>query len=64
MLEAEKIGFIVIMTIHDEVVAESKLDSKLTYKDLEHAMTITPEWAEGMGFVLAAEGYDAAYYRK
>ncbi len=64
MLEAEKIGFIVIMTIHDEVVAESKLDSKLTYKDLEHAMTITPEWAEGMGFVLAAEGYDAAFYRK
>ena len=64
MLEAEKIGFIVIMTIHDEVVAESKLDSKLTYKDLEHAMTITPEWAEGMGFVLAAEGYDCAYYRK
>ena len=64
MLEAEKIGFIVTMTIHDEVVAESKLDSELTYKDLEHAMTITPEWAEGMGFVLAAEGYDAAYYRK
>ncbi len=64
MLEAEKIGFIVIMTIHDEVVAESKLASGLTYKDLEHAMTITPDWAEGMGFVLAAEGYDCSYYRK
>jgi DNA polymerase bacteriophage-type len=63
-LEAEKLGFIMIMTIHDEWVAESPIASSLTYKDLEHAMTITPEWAEGMGFVLAAEGYDAEYYRK
>jgi len=64
MLEAEKIGFLIIMTIHDEVVGESAKESKLTYKDLEHAMTRTPAWAEGMGFVLAAEGYDADYYRK
>jgi DNA polymerase len=64
MLEAEKVGFIIVMTIHDEVVGESPIDSALTYKDLEHAMTRTPEWAEGMGFILAAEGYDAKYYRK
>lgn len=64
MLEAEKIGFIIVMTIHDEVVGESSKESKLTYKDLEHAMTRTPDWAEGMGFVLAAEGYDCDYYRK
>ena len=63
-LEAEKMGFTVILTIHDEWVCESPLTSSLTYKDLEHAMTRTPEWAEGMGFVLAAEGYDCAYYRK
>ncbi len=31
MLEAEKIGFLIVMTIHDEVVAESPKDSKLTY---------------------------------
>lgn len=64
MLEAEKIGFLIVMTIHDEVVGESPKDGKLTYKDLEHAMTITPDWAEGMGFILAAEGYDAEFYRK
>ena len=64
MLEAEKIGFVIIMTIHDEVVGESPIESKLTYKDMEHAMTRTPDWAEGMGFVLAAEGYDCGYYRK
>ena len=64
MLEAEKIGFIIIMTIHDEVVGESPKTSHLTYKDLEYAMTREPWWAEGMGFILAAEGYDATYYRK
>jgi DNA polymerase len=64
MLEAEKVGFLIVMTIHDEVVGESPIDGPLTYKDLEHAMTITPDWAEGMGFILAAEGYDAQYYRK
>src|SRR5262249_32881911 len=37
MIEAEKIGFTIIMTIHDEVVGESPKESKLTYKDLEHA---------------------------
>ena len=63
-LEAEKMGFLAVMTIHDEWVMESPINSPLTYKDLEHAMTIVPDWAEGMGFVLAAEGYDCAYYRK
>lgn len=64
MFEAEKDGFRIVMTIHDEVVGESPLESPLTFKDMEHAMTRTPGWAEGMGFVLAAEGYDCAYYRK
>ena len=63
-LEAEKMGFLAVMTIHDEWVMESPINSPLTYKDLEHAMTIVPDWAEGLGFVLAAEGYDCAYYRK
>lgn len=64
MLEAEKVGFVIVMTIHDEVVGESPKTSSLTFKDLEHAMTRTPTWAEGMGFILAAEGYDCDYYRK
>jgi DNA polymerase len=64
MLEAEKMGFKVIMTIHDEIVAEVKLDSHLTDKDLYVAMSTNPEWAFGMGFVLAAEGYEGPYYKK
>lgn len=64
MLEAEKVGFTIIMTIHDEIVAEVLLDSPLTDKDLYVAMSTVPEWACDMGFVLAAEGYEGQYYKK
>jgi len=64
MFEAEKVGFVLIMTVHDELVAEATLESGLGKGDLEKAMTVTPEWAEGMGFVLAAEADENAYYRK
>jgi hypothetical protein len=52
------------MTVHDELVCEVTLESGLSKNDLEKAMTITPDWAEGMGFVLAAEADENQYYRK
>jgi DNA polymerase bacteriophage-type len=64
MYEAEKLGFIIVMTIHDELVCEVSIASGLNKKDLEGAMVKTPEWGEGMGFVLAAEGDENGYYRK
>jgi len=64
MLEAEKAGFKIIMTIHDEIVAEVPLDSPLGEAELLQCMSKTPEWAEGMGFILAAEGYENSYYKK
>ena len=64
MLEAEKRGFTIIMTIHDEIVAEVPIDSPLTTEDLYASMSTNPEWACGMGFVLAAEGYEGPYYKK
>ena len=64
MFEAEKAGFILIMTIHDEIVCESPLESKLNLDTLLHCMCIVPEWAEGMGLVLKAEGYEGVYYKK
>lgn len=64
MLEAEKMGFVICMTIHDEIVAETPLDSPLGLKDLLACMSKTPEWAEGSGYILAAEGYEGRYYRK
>jgi DNA polymerase len=64
MLEAEKAGFKIILTIHDEIVCESSLDSPLNLDVLLKCMTMIPEWAEGLGFILAAEGWDGPYYRK
>ena len=64
MFEAEKMGFKIIMTIHDEIVAEVPIDSPLGLKELLACMSKTPWWWEGMGLVLAAEGYENAYYRK
>jgi DNA polymerase bacteriophage-type len=64
MLECEKLGFKIIMTIHDEIAGEVPKGSPLGEKDLLAAMCIIPEWAEGMGFVLKAEGYESLYYRK
>ena len=30
----------------------------------ENVATIVPEWGEDMGFVLKAEGYENAFYKK
>lgn len=64
MIEAEKRGFKIIMTIHDEIAGEVPKDSSLGLEDLLGAMVKVPEWGEGMGFVLAAEGWEGDYYRK
>jgi hypothetical protein len=64
MMEAEKMGFLLIMTIHDEAVGESDEGGALGEKQLLAALTMTPEWAEGLGFVLAAEGYECTFYKK
>jgi DNA polymerase len=64
MFEAEKEGFIILMTIHDEIVVESPIGSKLNLDKLLECMTRCPWWAEDMGFVLKAEGYEGFYYKK
>jgi DNA polymerase len=64
MLETEAAGASVVATIHDEIVAEAPIDSSFNLDVLLGCMTKVPEWGEGMGFVLKAEGYESPYYRK
>ena len=64
MLEAEKLGFRLTMTVHDEIVAEVLSDSPLGENDLLQCMIKIPDWAEGMGFILGAECWEGPYYRK
>jgi DNA polymerase len=64
MFEAEKAGFKIVMTIHDEIVCEVPLDSPLNLGVLLSCMSTCPKWGEGMGLVLAAEGYQSRFYKK
>lgn len=64
MFEAEDVGFKIVMTIHDEIACETPLDSPLNLEVLLGCMTVCPKWAEGMGLVLAAEGYENRFYKK
>lgn len=62
MFEAEKMGFDLVLHVHDELVAETPYDSNLTYKDLEIAMTKVPDWA--LGLPLGAKGFETIHYKK
>ena len=64
MLNAEKAGAVITMTIHDEIVAETPLDSTFNLDVLLKCMTTVPDWGEGRGFILAAEGYTGHHYKK
>ena len=64
MLNAEAAGAKLIMTIHDEIVAETPLDSTFNLDVLLKCMTTVPDWGEGRGFILAAEGYTGHHYKK
>lgn len=62
MIEADKRGFPIVLTCHDEIVAEVDEDSDLTYKDLESIMSQDLKWCPG--FMIGAAGFETTYYRK
>src|SRR6185503_6852146 len=47
MIEADKRGFKIVLTCHDEIVAEEDEESSLTFRDLESSMCVQPKWAKG-----------------
>lgn len=61
MVRAEKAGYDLILTVHDEVVAEADEDfgSLAEFTDI---MTAAPEWAADLP--IAADGFEARRYRK
>lgn len=62
MPAAEEAGFEMLMSVHDELVAEVPLESGLTSDCLTAILAKNPPWAEGLP--LAAEGFEAHRYRK
>ena len=68
MLNAEAAGFEMILTVHDELLAETELDDcapdarEFALKDFMKVMCDLPPWAKT--FPVAAEGWIAQRYRK
>lgn len=62
MPAAEAAGFSILLTCHDELVAEVDATSRLTHEDLSAIMSTVPPWATGLP--LAASGWEGQRYRK
>ncbi len=62
MLEADAEGFQIIMHVHDEIVAETPVDSRLDLAKLLAVMSRNPPWAQDCPIKIA--GYEADRYRK
>ena len=59
---ATKIGFNIVLHVHDEIGALVPDGSPLTVEKLAEAMSTSPDYAPDL--ILAAEGYSEKYYRK
>lgn len=62
MLKVDKADYPIVLTVHDEIVAEVWRRGKLTLKKMINLMLDAPRWVENLP--LAIEGYQAIRYRK
>lgn len=62
MPEVEKAGYPIVLSVHDELVAETPDTDDYTVDELCALMSALPSWAGG--FPLAAEGGEMERYRK
>ena len=58
----EKAGYEIVLSVHDEYVAEINDDGTRNYQQMEKLMATLPEWAEGLPLVAA--GFETYRYRK
>lgn len=62
MVKATERGFVIVLHVHDELVAEVPEDSNLGVEELVECMCEVPDWAPG--FLIGAEGFKTNFYRK
>ena len=62
MLAAEAAGYEIVLSVHDEIIAETPDTDEYTVDQLAAIMATPPAWAEGLP--LAAAGFEASRYRK
>ena len=61
MMRLDKLGYKIVMHVHDEVVLEVPVGKSST-EEICKIMAISPEW--GKTLELRAEGYECSYYKK
>lgn len=62
MPHAERYGYKIVLTVHDELVCETPDKGSWSVKELSEVLSAPPPWAEGLP--LAAAGFEALRYRK
>jgi DNA polymerase len=62
MAPIEAAGYEIVLTIHDEIIAEAPDSPEFNAAHLAGLMSTSPHWAGGLP--LAAEGFEAMRYRK
>ena len=55
-------GFEIVLTVHDEIIAEAPDTPEYNSEAMAALMSAVPSWAEGLP--LAAAGFEAYRYRK
>ena len=61
MLRAEDAGYKIILTVHDEIVAEV-LKGEGDFAEFKRLLSVVPEWADG--FPIVADGWRRERYGK
>ncbi len=62
MVLAEMDGYGIVLTVHDEIIAEAPDTPEFSAEGLSRMMATVPTWAPGLP--LAAKGFEAYRYRK
>ena len=62
MLRIDEAGWEIVLTVHDELIAERALTSKNTNRRFCNLMAELPDWAEGLP--LSVEGFESERYLK
>lgn len=62
MFNADESGMTIVGSVHDEIICEESVESKLGIEHLRECMIKPPVWATDMP--LGAEGYENVYYKK
>ncbi len=62
MLRIDEAGFEIVLSVHDEIVAEAPIEDARSVREFENLMATNPEWAAGMP--VKVEGWKGFRYRK